>query len=109
MIRDKILQAKCRVEPVDVSEWDTRVYVRQFTVAERDDYLSLVNAVKGTDKEKDLAPVLVCRTLCDEHGVRVFGDGEEHLLSSQPAAALDKIILAATSLNNPDAAAAKKN
>jgi len=63
---------------VHVKEWNIDVYVRVLSVGERDDWelawLDIRN--KGVEKFHNFRAFYLARTLCDEHGVRIYQDNE---------------------------------
>jgi len=63
---------------VHVKEWNLDVYVRVLSVGERDDWelawLDIRN--KGVEKFQNFRAFYLARTLCDEHGVRIYQDNE---------------------------------
>ena len=63
---------------VHVKEWNLDVYVRVLSVGERDAWelawLDIRN--KGVEKFDNFRAFYLARTLCDEHGVRIFQDNE---------------------------------
>ena len=63
---------------VHVKEWNLDVYVRVMSVGERDDWeLSWVDIRnKGMSKFDNFRAFYLVRTLCDEHGVRLWKDDE---------------------------------
>ena len=75
---------------VHVKEWNLDVYVRVLSVGERDAWelawLDIRN--KGVTKFDNFRAFYLARTLCDEHGVRIFQDNE-----LEEVAALDGAVM----------------
>jgi len=63
---------------VHVKSWDIDVYVRVMTVGERDDWeLSWIDMRnKGVQQFRNFRAFYLVRTLCDEHGTRLYKDDE---------------------------------
>jgi hypothetical protein len=75
---------------VHVKEWNLDVYVRVLSVGERDAWelawLDIRN--KGVAKFDNFRAFYLARTLCDEHGVRLYQDNE-----LEEVAALDGAVM----------------
>lgn len=63
---------------VHVKEWNIDVYVRVLSVGERDQWeLSWIDVRnKGMASFPNFRAFYLARTLCDEHGVRIWHDNE---------------------------------
>lgn len=63
---------------VHVKEWNLDVYVRVLSVGERDDWeLAWIDIrSRGMEKFHNFRAFYLVRTLCDEHGVRIWKDDE---------------------------------
>lgn len=102
---DEILAAEAdvgrRVEPVDVPEWGGRVYVRQMTAAERDEYESSLWNDQGDRVNRDnwRARFLV-RVVCDESGRPLFRPEHAAALGQKSAPAVRRVYRAAAALNH---------
>ena len=78
-LREQIKAASVRKPlKVHVKEWNVDVYVRVMSVGERDDWeLAWIDIrSKGVEKFKNFRAFYLVRTLCDEHGVRIWQDNE---------------------------------
>ena len=97
-LRDAILNCEdLPLEAVEVSEWNTTVYVRNMTGTERDAYeTSLLAKQDMTNEErlKDMRAALVVLCTVDEDGVRIFSDNDVEAVGAKSANALDKIVMA---------------
>jgi hypothetical protein len=100
-LREAILGADdLPTEIVDVPEWDTKVHVRGLTASERDAYISeVVNPETGQMRWKNASALLVCRTLVDEDGARVFTDSDASDLGDKSSAALSRLFNTAMRLS----------
>lgn len=78
-LREQIKAASVR-KPlrVHVKEWNLDVYVKVMTVGERDAWeLSWIDIRnKGMASFPNFRSFYLARTLCDEHGVRLWSDAE---------------------------------
>lgn len=78
-LREQIKSASVRKPlKVHVRDWGIDVYVRVLSVGERDDWeLAWIDIrSKGVEKFKNFRAFYLVRTLCDEHGVRIWQDSE---------------------------------
>lgn len=109
-LRDQISSVKdYKLEPVKVPEWDTTVYLREITVAERSKLLAKFETPRT---ESDAYAHILLHSLCDENGTRVFSDDEFDTLASKNAKVIDRLSKQALKLNAINAEAvedAKKN
>jgi hypothetical protein len=95
--RDSILSTTdLNREPVPVPEWGGDVFVRTMTGRERDAFEASCNG--GADMDNIRARLLV-RCLCDEHGNRLFTDGDTEALGNTPAAPLVRLFAVAQRIN----------
>ncbi len=110
-MRDRILQSKAKVHAVEVPEWGGTVYVRQWTVAERQDFRMAYEKAEKEGKAADLVTLLVAMSVCDKDGKREFLDEEAALLKAQSAVVLDRVALEAMRFNGllPESVEAAKN
>lgn len=105
-------KAKVRVERVEVPEWGDAVHLRELTAGERDLYEGASIEAKGMAKWRDVRAKLLSLSLCDEQGVRLFGDGDIQQLSTLPAGIADRLWEKALKLNRmtkDDVEALEKN
>lgn len=86
---------------VVVPEWGgLEVYVRTMTGAERDRWE--IETVPARQKAKDhtnIRAMIAALTLCDEHGNLLFTQDDVEALGRKSAAALDRVVEAASKLN----------
>lgn len=104
--RREILASKdFKLEPVDVPEWEGRVYVRTLTGGERDAFED--DIIQRRDKKTGIPKsvvglkiLLVSLSACDKDGKRLFaGDGDEKKLAQKSAAAIERIFEVAQRLS----------
>ena len=76
--KDQILAAASgfRREEVEVPEWGGSVWVREMAAAERDQWEGTMVSRQGAERFKNLRALVVCLTVCDADGKRLFTDGE---------------------------------
>jgi hypothetical protein len=69
---------------VHVKEWNLDVYVRVMSVGERDDWELAWLDIRSRSVEKfhNFRAFYLARTLCDEHGVRIWKDDELHEIAA---------------------------
>ena len=96
---DKILAAKFKLEPVHVPEWDDTYYVREMSAGERDHFEATQTESKGIEKYKNFRARVVCLTLCDADGKRLFRDDQVSDLAKLPAAGVVRVFDAACKIN----------
>lgn len=119
LTRDELLKKKAakRIEEVQVPEWGGSVFVRELSAAERDAFeTSMVQLDrKGKVQGHNLANVrarLAVFALCDEHGERMFGDGDAEALGELSASALQRVFEVAqrlSGISNEDVEELEKN
>lgn len=99
--REEILaRSQLRTKEIYVPAWDAAVRIRELTAAERDYFEGAMLGDGGRLTNYDNVRARLCvLSLVDEEGKRLFRDGEEVLLGSFPAAALDAIFREAMALN----------
>lgn len=78
-LRDQIKAASVRKPlKVHVKEWNLDVFIKVLTVGERDEWelawIDIKN--KGLASFPNFRAFYLARTLCDEHGVRLWNDDE---------------------------------
>lgn len=90
-----ILQAQdITTETVDVPEWGGQVLVRALDGTERDALEASMIQGKGKNAQVNLTNLrakLVARSLVDEQGKRLFGDGDIPALAHKSAMALNRV------------------
>lgn len=84
---------------VEVPEWGGVVFVRPLSGAERDSLEAESVGAQGAARVVGIRGRLAARTICDESGGRLFKDEDAPALGAKNAAALDRIVEAATKLN----------
>jgi len=99
--RDDILGADdLPVQEVEVPEWGGVVNVRSMTGYERDQFeTSLTNGKDKSVNLKNIRARLVCLTVVDDNGERLFTDADVDALGRKSAAALDRVFAEAQILN----------
>lgn len=102
--KEDILGAELVPEPVDVviNGKNGVVYVRGMSGAERDRWEQETLKQKLATKD-DIADHIrasvVCKTACNEKGVRLFSDSDVKAVSQKPAALLDPLYAKAATLS----------
>lgn len=98
--KDEILKAEdLPHEDAEVPEWGGTVRVRTMTGTERDAFEASVVTKDGKANFKNLRSKLLCKTLIDDKGNRLFSDSEEDALGKKSAAVLDRLFAIAQKLN----------
>lgn len=99
--KDQILAAasKFRREAVDVPEWGGSVWVREMAAGERDQWEGTMVSRQGMERFKNLRALVVCLTVCDEDGKRLFADNEIDQVGKLPVSGIDRVFEAASKLN----------
>jgi hypothetical protein len=101
-IRESLVGRKAVVEPV----FGTDAFVREVTA------LELSTGLAGVDETDEMrqGAVLVCLSVCDQDGNRVFGDDEVEEVLKMPVSRLKPLVQAASKVNGIiDDDEAKKN
>ena len=81
------------IEKVDVPEWKGTVCLKVMSGIDR-------ASMEAQNKEgNDLRLPLLVRTLCDEHGVRLYADDEEAVLGSKSSVVINRLTDTALKLN----------
>lgn len=88
-----------KTETVAVPEWGGDVRVRTLTGTERDAFESGLVADGGKRNLDNLRARLLALAIVDDHGARVFTDGDAMLLGGKSAAVLDRLFDVAQRLN----------
>lgn len=103
LTRDAILQVEdLKRELVSVPEWGGDVFVRSLNGAERDKFEASVLEQRGKSQKMNLENIrakMASMTICDEHGNRLFSDGDIQALAKKNAAALDRVFSVARRLS----------
>ena len=102
--RDAILGAQdLPTEDVSVPEWGGTVRVRGLTGSERDAWEASLVQGAGTKHARlvlaDVRARLLARTIVDEEGKHIFGDGDIKALSAKSAMALERVFKVAQRLS----------
>lgn len=100
-------------ESVDVPEWGGTVYVRELTGRDKDRFDEAVYAnTKAGEVIRGVRVLLVCLSVCDDQGVRLFADTDLEWLADKSGAIIERLYEAASRLNGLGAEAfedTKKN
>ena len=96
---DKVLASKFRVESIQVPEWDDTFYVREMSAGERDQFEAHQTEAKGLDKYRNFRARVVCLTLCDADGERLFRDDQVNDLAKLPSGGVVRVFEAACRIN----------
>jgi hypothetical protein len=100
-LREKILQAKEALEPLEVPEWGgITVYLQGLTVNDR-------QKIREQGETVDVA-ALLCQAVRDETGKRLFTEEDIPALREKNAALLDRILLRWYELNGLTAKAVEE-
>jgi hypothetical protein len=108
--REAILASEdLRREPVDVP-WEMggeKLYVRELTAKERDDYLAVT--MKGGEFAwgKNLTAELLVKAIVNEDGERLFSDDDAEALGSKGTSVLAKLFKVAMRLSGMEVEAAE--
>lgn len=98
--------------PVEVPEWDTTVYLRVLSGAERSSIDARAKQLEKAGRPGDIAAFMVALTACEANGQRIFSDADVEALNNKNGLVLDRLALAAAEHNGIGQAAvdaAKKN
>jgi hypothetical protein len=93
-LREQIKAASVRKPlKVHVKQWNIDVYVRVMSVGERDEWeLAWIDIrSKGVAKFDNFRAFYLVRTLCDEHGVRIWQDNEIGEVASLDGAVMSEL------------------
>jgi len=100
LTRDQILAADdLPRELVKVPEWGGEVYVRTMTGIERDRWEIQVVASNKKSSPENIRAMMAALTVCDENNNLLFTQDDVEALGKKSAAALDRVLQAAMSLN----------
>ena len=78
------------LETVNVPEWKRDISIRNMSGTERDEWENSI-LVNGKVSHENLRAKLLVKTLCDEHGNRLFSDQQAPALGQKNAAVLDRL------------------
>jgi hypothetical protein len=87
-LRDKYLKSSLPMEAVECPEWGA-VRVRALTGKERDHFEGMALAAKAKNDFTGLRSYVVCRTVIDDDGKRVFEDSDIESLNNASARPID--------------------
>lgn len=96
----------CKVEIVEVPEWNDKVGIRIMGGDERDSYECMI--LKKTDEKgkvidsKNIRVMLLVNVLCNEKGERIFTDEQMGDLNKKSSLVLDKLFKKALFINGMD-------
>ena len=88
------LASRLRIEAVTVEGISDPIYLRTLTGRERDGFENACFSQRGKDRvlsTENIRAKLLCRSICDEKGVRLFSDMEADALGVIPADILDTL------------------
>lgn len=85
--------ADCQPVKVAVPEWGGHVYVRCMSGAERQSYVTEFVEDEAASRRRAMSR-LVCLTMCDVFGVRLFEDDAEDMIGEKNGLALERVFLA---------------
>lgn len=77
---------------INIDNW-TSVYIKKFSGAEREKFARIWEA------KENVISWVVCLTLCDEKGDRLFEDTDVELLAKKSGRAIEAVFLAALEFN----------
>lgn len=98
LTRDKILSSPdLPREEVQTPEWGGSVFVRTMSGSERDAFVH--HCIEQKDDIRGLKARLLCLTLCDETGSRLFGDDDQEALDAKSSKVLDDLFQVAQRLS----------
>src|SRR4051812_28451543 len=93
-LRDDILGCKdARLKEMEIPEWDTTIYLRSWTVAERYNWSAL--ATKSDGDPKSAAKCLAMATVysvADSDGKQVFSEKDVEALTGKSGEVLQRIL-----------------
>ena len=111
--RDAILGADdLRREPVAVPEWGGTVYVQTMTAAQLGKWQALIRSKKddasNVEDHIDAMTTLLCFTLTDANGVRLFENGDAERLGERNPTVLRRLMDKALEVNALDKQASEE-
>jgi hypothetical protein len=83
--------AKPRIVTIFVPEWGGDVCLREITAGQRDQWDAWQIENEGAARYANIRARLLVLTICDEQGVRLFGDNDIAVVSGLPAMSIDKL------------------
>lgn len=88
--------------PVDVPEWDGRIYMRAMSSGEREQWFKDWTALKGGDESTQVDKLrerYLVRTLSDADGNLLFDDASMEILAAKNAVVVDRLFDKAQEIN----------
>lgn len=99
-LREQILAADdSKLLPLDIPEWNCKVWIRTISGIERDSFEAMVAGNKGKMDLTNVRARLAVLCVADESGKRLFEDKDAIALGSKSASALDAIFEAGMTHN----------
>ena len=89
----------CRIEKLEIPQWDGFVYVKTLTSADRDQWEEDVVAARGRNENPNARARLAVLAVCDSTGRELFTAKDIDRLAAKSGAALDLILEKARDLN----------
>jgi hypothetical protein len=96
------LKSRLIIEPVKVDGLEAPIFVRGLTGKERDSFENACFVQRGKQRvlsTDNIRAKLLVRSICDEAGIRLFADTDEHELGALPAQVLDVLFTVAQKLS----------
>ena len=88
-----------KLERIEIPEWETEIYVKVMTGAERDRWELSTTALLKTPNLANIRASLCAMTICDSKGKRLFTDQQMEALGQKSAVVLDRIFDVARKMN----------
>lgn len=99
-LKDDIFsQIRRQTERVEVPEWQTEVWVREMTAAERDAYEQAQIGPDGKPNMDNARAKLLVRCLADQAGELIFSAADAEKLGEAQGTVLTRLFLVASRLN----------
>jgi hypothetical protein len=95
-------------QEVDVPEWGGSIWIRGMSGVERDSFDLAMAADRKANKVANIRAQLLVRTLCDDHGKRLFDDAAATALGNKAGAVLDRLYDIAAALSGVGVQAEKE-
>lgn len=88
------------IVPVKIPQWKgATVYLRTMTCAERDSFEADVSTQDGHVIRGKLRTAVLCRTLCDQQGMRLFSEADLDGLAKKNGVVLERLFVLSQKLN----------
>jgi hypothetical protein len=99
LTREAFLGLRGRPQEIYVPEWNATVHLRVMSPIERLAWIEFMDS--AGDKDPRCAGALLVRCLCDAHGARILGDGEEDVAAvmEKESVVVDRLAELALRLN----------